>query len=175
MINISSIREKCASEPMESTRSIKMQQEFYKLCDFYLKVLENDICFCKLMTNTSDFFKDLGTFRPQMSRRENLNIMQCWLKFIKLPIGFAKLHRPSYVVIDKGKRVELRFEVITFSAYNRLIELGYNVTDFGGFTIFNFLALKEAYFFGITEIHQTSIFKDPSQLHVIKHLNQNNH
>jgi len=101
---------------------------------------------------------------------EHLNMLQCHFKLTKMTIGFAKMHIPKYIIFDQGKRVELPFEVITFSAYNRLRELGYNLNDYNHFSIINFFGLKTGYFFGLKEIHKTSIFNDRSQLYVIKNL-----
>jgi hypothetical protein len=170
MINISSVRAKCESQPMETVHGIKMQQEFYQLCDLYPNVLDNDKLFCKLIKDTFQFFVDLNTNRPQMLATEYIKLLQCHFKLTKMTIGFAKMHIPKYIIFDNDKRVELPFEVITFSAYNRLRELGYNLTDYTHFSIINFFGLKTGFFFGVTEIHKTSIFKDPSQLHVIKNL-----
>ena len=100
-----------------------------------------------MVKDTFQFFVDLNTNRPQMLAAEHIKLLQCHFKLTKMTIGFAKMHIPKYIIFDKDKRVELPYEVITFSAYSRLRELGYNLTDYNHFSIINFVGLKTGVFF----------------------------
>jgi hypothetical protein len=160
MLNITFIREKCASQTMETPHGIEMQQEFYQLCDLYTELLGNDKVFCKVLEHIHQFLNDLKINEPYMLKIECYELSQCLFKLSKMPIGFAKKHEPYYVIIDAGKRVEVPFEVITFSAYERLVELHYDLTDYFYLTILGFSGFKMRHFWRVDEIHKTSVYKD---------------
>jgi hypothetical protein len=159
MLSTTIILEKCASQTMETPHGIDMQQDFYSLCDTYMKIINNDKGFCKLLEGFHQFLNDLKINKSQLLSIEHYKLLQYLFELSEMPIGYAKTHKPYYVFLHEGKRFEVPSEVITFSAYKRLAELHYDLTDYNYLPILAFSGFKVRQFWGVNEICETSIYK----------------
>jgi hypothetical protein len=155
-----SILSNCEDLDLHSSHGLMVQQELIRLCTQYLKIIENDKAIQNFLPSMRDIFNDILRLDGNIPLRERIKLLDIHSKLIEMPIGYAKMHIPKYQIQHDNALVELPYEVITFSAYRRLQELGYNLFDYKNFSTISFLGLKEYIYFGIIEIHEISVFKE---------------
>jgi hypothetical protein len=151
---------------LNSEHSLKVQQQLLRLCFQYKKITENENETSRFMFKMQDTFRDIfkAHFQTSMSERERVQLLRCHFSLINLPMGYAKKHPSGFTTELDGKTTVVYYEVITFSAFERLRELGYDMSEYETFSTIRFVGLSRRIVFGLLDIHKLPIFNDKSKL-----------